>query len=377
VEGPFDRAGRITAITVVTPVRRWWATWLRIDFVLLKVLKWFLRQREPARAVKRLSFINFGRWAVMDRVPASGSGRGRRLPHPYILFQSNFNGASHEYFEAFARGLKLRMRGLWGGAYGVPDPNDLTKFSRYVHQHWQPTDHYYAAYPQASTKMVLSALALRTEFDAFSRRAADLDADRFAREYAEFVARALRPPGKGRSRRKVPHPADGLAVLIPVVADEVSELRRHLADIPRGHSSPLARVEGTHFARLQLIRLTGPDGKRIEGEPPYLLFSSEHDGPTERYVAHLCATLHYESHEIWEHCDGYPGHETGALEGYLLRHRVKPGYSVVAYPGATVDDVRTSLALQDRINEFVVRTRGFDGEALREAWLQRFRSERR
>jgi hypothetical protein len=376
VEGAFDNIGRTTAIAVVTPTRRWWATWLRVDFVALRLLKWAIRQKEPARAVKQLSFISFGRWAVVDRVPAGGNGAGTPLPHPYILFQSNFNGQSHEYFEAFARGLQWRMRGLWWGAYGVPDPKDLTAFAGYVHKAWEPVDHYYSAYPQASTKMVLSALALRRAFEPFAARAGDLDPDAFEREYADFVARAAHPP-TGAPRQKGHGRQDGLCVLVPIVEEDAREVLRHIADVPRGHGSPFSRVAGTHFARMQIIRLNGADGKRIDALPPYLLFSAEHDGPTERYVERLCDTLDYEAHEIWEHCQGYPGREPGALERYLLDHRVKPGYSVVAYPGATVDDVRSSLALQDRLSEFVVRTSRFDAPALRDAWLQRFRSERR
>ena len=375
MEGPFDNCGRTTAILVATPVKRWWATWLRIDFRALKILKWVIRQRGPARDVRRLSFISFGRWALMDRIPANGkNGAGKPLPHPYILFQSNFNGQSHEYFEAFARGLKLKMRGLWWGAYGVPDPNDLNAFAGYVHQNWQPVDHYYSAYPQASTKMVLSALALRQAFDPFAERAPSLDPDDFAKEYAKFVEGAVenaQRPKQGPSRNG---PGDGLCILVPIVPDQEREVRQHIADIPRGHGSPLARVGGTHFARIQVLRLAGPDGKVDKSLPPYLLFSAEHDGGAKDYVARLCDTLRYEAHEIWEHCEGYPGRAPGLLEEYLLEHRVKPGYSVVAYPGATVEDVVTSLAIQDRLSEFLIRTRPLDPPALREAWLQRFRS---
>ncbi len=171
-------------------MRRWWALWLRLDFAALALLKRLLRQTRPSRPVRRLSFISFAHWAVVDRVPADR--RGRRLPYPYILFQSNFNGAPHEYFEAFARGLTLRMRGLWSGAYGVPDAGDLTRFARYINRNWIATEHYYAAYPHASTKMVLSALALRRQFDEFAAEAPRLEPPEFAHRYGEFLARAQR-----------------------------------------------------------------------------------------------------------------------------------------------------------------------------------------
>ena len=181
-----DRAGRSTAIAVVTPARRWWAGWLRADFAALALVKRVLRQREPSRPVRTLSFISFGRWAVVSEVA------GRRLPDPYIVFQSNFNGAAAEYFEAFARGLKWRMRGLWAGAYNVPDPNRLIDFASYIDRHWVATEHYYCAYPQASTKMILSALAVREEFDRFAERADRIEPERFAEELRGFVASVQR-----------------------------------------------------------------------------------------------------------------------------------------------------------------------------------------
>ena len=181
-----NRAGRSTAIAVVTPMRRAWSAWLRLDFAALAALKRAMRQREPSRPVKRLSFISFGRWAIVRRIG------DRRLPHPYVVFQSNFNGAAAEYFEAFARGLKWRMRGLWGGAYGVPDAGDLTGFAAYIDRHWVTTEHYYCAYPQASTKMILSALELRRHFEEFADRADAIEPERFGDEFDAFVARIQR-----------------------------------------------------------------------------------------------------------------------------------------------------------------------------------------
>ena len=194
MEGPRDRAGRATAIVVATPVRWWWAILLRIEFALVALLKLVLRQTLPSRAVRRLSFISFARWAVLGRVPPQprSGRRGRRLPLSYVIFHSNFNGAPHEYFEAFARGLKWRMRGLWAGAYGVPDPNQLTQFAAHINEHWVPSQHYYSAYPNASTKMVLAAVELRGHFHAFAELAPDLEPQQFAAEYRRFLARVQR-----------------------------------------------------------------------------------------------------------------------------------------------------------------------------------------
>lgn len=189
MQGERDTAGRSTAIAVVTPARRWWAAWLKTEFVLVAALKRVLRQKGPSRPVRQLSFITFAHWALVERVPSGGRSRGsRKLPHPYIVFQSNFNGASAEYFEAFARGLKWRMRSLWKGAYGVPDPTELDRFAGYIHENWVPAEHYYCAYPSASTKMVLGALEVRSRFDEFAARYEQIDPAAFRDEFEAFVA---------------------------------------------------------------------------------------------------------------------------------------------------------------------------------------------
>lgn len=193
VQGPGDTAGRATAIAVVNPIPWWWALFLRLEFAAVALLRLVLRSKLPSKAVQRLSFISFARWAVIRKVPPeAGAGRGRRLPHHYVVFQSNFNGRPQEYFEAFARGLKWRMRMLWGGAYGVPDPTQLAEFAAHINAHWIPAEHYYCAYPQASTKMVLAANELRGHFDELAARAPQLDPQQFAAEYERFLARAQR-----------------------------------------------------------------------------------------------------------------------------------------------------------------------------------------
>lgn len=193
MQGPGDTVGRATAIAVVNPIPWWWAWFLRIEFAVVAVIRAVLRTRLPSRAVRRLSFISFAHWAVIDKIPAeAGLGRGRRLPHSYAVFQSNFNGRPQEYFEAFARGLKWRMRLLWAGAYGVPDPTDLPAFAAHINAHWIPTEHYYCAYPEASTKMVLAAVELRRHFDELAERAPGLEPERFAAEYQRFLARVQR-----------------------------------------------------------------------------------------------------------------------------------------------------------------------------------------
>jgi hypothetical protein len=167
---------------------------------------------------------------------------------------------------------------------------------------------------------------------------------------------------------------EGLCVLTPVRDGREQRLRQTLHDLPTGPRSPMIRVQGTHYARWALVALDGKDGRPIPSEPPYLLFASEFDGPLEPYTRRLCEKLGSDAHTIWSNCEGYPGTDPAALATFLLDHRIQPGYSVVAYPDASVEDVRAAFALRERLNDFLVRTATLEGPALQRAWTRRFRA---
>jgi hypothetical protein len=176
-------------MTVISPVSRAWALWLRLNWARTALSR-RLRRRPGKGAFLRLSSISFVHWGLFDRVPAGAArGRGRRLPHTYLLFQSNYNGRDDLYIEAFARVIKWQMRMLWSGAYGVPDPSPVAPFQKHIAENDLQPEHYYCAYPEASTRMVRSALELRPQLETFSRESAAFDPQRFASEYERFLTR--------------------------------------------------------------------------------------------------------------------------------------------------------------------------------------------
>ena len=77
--------GRATAITVITPIKRGGPLVLWLVFWAGRNIKRTLEKLE------KLSFIHFARWAVIKQFPDEQGGE--RLNHPYLLFESNFNGA--------------------------------------------------------------------------------------------------------------------------------------------------------------------------------------------------------------------------------------------------------------------------------------------
>ena len=174
--------GRITPITIISPVRRWWAWWLR--------LTWPLARWNPlvVRPLIRLGFINFAHWSLFDRVPAGGPRRDRRrLKQPYVLFQSNFNGPADLYIDAFSLVVRGRIWLLWGGAYGYPGARPMEHFRGFILEKQVPTGHYWSAYPDGSSRMVVSAVELRDAVDRFGAEAAQLPPDEFAAAYRYFL----------------------------------------------------------------------------------------------------------------------------------------------------------------------------------------------
>ena len=80
------------------------------------------------------------------------------------------------------------MRGLWWGAIDVPGPLPVAPFEAYIMDQRLPVDHYYCAYPEASTKMVLAALELRERHAELERRLPALDDAAFAAAVRAFMA---------------------------------------------------------------------------------------------------------------------------------------------------------------------------------------------
>jgi hypothetical protein len=180
---------RVAPITIISPVRRWWAWWLRFT--------WPLSRRNPifTRPLVKLGFINFAHWGLFDRVPARGRRRNaRRLPQPYIIFQSNFNGNAALYIDAFSLVVPYRVSLLWGRAYGYPGARPMEPFKEFIFgKHLekdepQHTHHYYCAYPGGSSRMIVSALVLRERLNAFAGEASSLEDEQFAASYRRFLA---------------------------------------------------------------------------------------------------------------------------------------------------------------------------------------------
>lgn len=172
-----DVPDQISPITVITPIGRLWALWLR--------LSWKVADRSSLvkGRLLDLGFIHVAHWGLAPR---------RARAKPRLLFQSNYDGPAEEYAEAFAFEVPGRVRGMWGGrwggAEGFPGPHPPSVFVHYVLERAVPqTSHYYAAYLGASVRTVRAALAVHASLDEFIVQSADMGPDEFAAAWQRFL----------------------------------------------------------------------------------------------------------------------------------------------------------------------------------------------
>jgi hypothetical protein len=176
--------GKATAITVLTPLKP--AARLRLALVF------FVGRHVTAtlRKLQTLSFIHYARWAVVKRFP---DGRdGERLNHSYLFFESNFNGTWDQYIDAFSEVVPLRMKAIWGTSYGFPGPIPVEPFKAYIRRNEFVANHYWSAYPAASTTEVISAGRVAAALDRFRRESASLHGDAFRAAYERFLTEVQR-----------------------------------------------------------------------------------------------------------------------------------------------------------------------------------------
>ena len=167
-----------------------------------------------------------------------------------------------------------------------------------------------------------------------------------------------------------------LTVFTPILPGHEDALRAHLAAMPIGEESPLARLDALHVSRIQIFDALvdqGPPHRPPTLKRAHLLFTSTVDGDLDPYLEAICERIGTEADAWWSHCAGYPGTaDRAAFKRYIRAHKVDTGLLAVANPGATVRDVRESLALRERVVDFAADAQGLDAATLHERFLATF-----
>jgi hypothetical protein len=162
----------------------------------------------------------------------------------------------------------------------------------------------------------------------------------------------------------------GLAAVLPVLDERTPTLRDAVEQLPTGTKSPFARIGSTHFARLVLIeRFHGKEDEPLANLPACLFFAAEFDISVEGWLEAMCTLLPDDADRVFVSCAGYPGVDVPPLFArWMLRHRVRAGFSLHANPDATVGDAIRALALRERVIAFALATDSLGPTDLHKAW---------
>jgi hypothetical protein len=173
-----NEQGRAHALTLVNTLRPGGHAWLRFLFGLTSFLPL------AKLTLLRLRRIHFGRWTLISRLPPTG----RRPPRPLMLFESNFSGGFASYIDAFAYVFPHGMWLIWGSSAGYPGSVPAGPFKEWIQDHEYVASHYYAAYPEATTRDILAALEVDQPLREFQLRFADAGPAEFRAEFDRLLA---------------------------------------------------------------------------------------------------------------------------------------------------------------------------------------------
>ena len=165
--------GRMTGLTLFTPIRPQWVWMLRVGLPLTRHLPFM------ARHILQFNFIKFVRWTVVPGLD------GERLNYQYLFFESNFDGPWQHYIDAFAYVIPLDIRVTWGRGPGFPAPPPAGPLKAWIAHNSMQGGTYYCAHSTESTRMVNSALAVRERFAALAR---ELPPEEFKAEWERFLS---------------------------------------------------------------------------------------------------------------------------------------------------------------------------------------------
>jgi len=139
-------------------------TWLNRLIFWLAGLSVF--QKAAFGGLETLSLIHYARWVIVrdsDFPRLSPEQPKEDLRYGYMFFFSNFNGSWTQYVDSFSLAIPGGLNLLWSRNLGWKNAKVETPFNGYVQHNQIDTEHYYNAYPLASSNDVKSAKKVKSE----------------------------------------------------------------------------------------------------------------------------------------------------------------------------------------------------------------------
>jgi hypothetical protein len=178
-------AGKSYAMNLLTPITSWR---VRINRFIFWLAGRSLFQKSAFGGLNTLSLIHYARWVIFrDReIPDLGQPK-ENLRYGYMLFFSNFNGSWTQYVDSFSMSIPGGLNLLWHKNVGWPGSVPETAFNKYVISNQIWTEHYYNAYPLASSNDVKSAKRVKSRLIALSKKTPGLSASEFMVQYNDLL----------------------------------------------------------------------------------------------------------------------------------------------------------------------------------------------
>lgn len=178
-------AGKAYAMNVITPIKKQWV-WIN----LLRF--WYFKKFKQGRSfgLQTLSLIHYARWVVIRprQFPRLSNKQPKEeLNYAYMLFFSNFNGSWSQYVDSFHTAIPDGLDRIWKCNVKYPKSVPLQPFHRYILHNQIWTDHYYNAYPLASSNDVKAAVALRAALLEFIEQTQNMSPEEFQKVYKAFL----------------------------------------------------------------------------------------------------------------------------------------------------------------------------------------------
>ena len=173
---PGNTIGRLTGLTLFTPVRSQWLPVAKTAFFLGKFIP--LAQKH----ILQFDFIHYVRWTHVRKLPD-----GQRLKRAHLFFESNFDGPWQHYIDAFAYVIPRDIRFVWGRGINFPGPPPAEPLKAWIAENSMEGGTYYSAYPWDSTRMCKQALAVDKALGPLVKASETMSPDQFKAAWERFL----------------------------------------------------------------------------------------------------------------------------------------------------------------------------------------------
>jgi hypothetical protein len=160
----------------------------------------------------------------------------------------------------------------------------------------------------------------------------------------------------------------GLTILSPILESDhidighATALRWYLANLPRNHTSPFARLSSTHFARLVVmddVVYVGAPACEEHLKSRYLVFESNFDGDLDTYLTRMAREIPDFVDSVWKHCVGYPGvADPAAFVVYMKKCQIETTFFFADVNDKTLQQTLKALQVQSALSHFIEKNLG-------------------